>query len=163
MCRQQTAWVFWLCILAAVVVGPASAEPLPLVGHALVRRDGSLWLREQVVRLYGIYIAPTERQCRAWIRPVRCDPRGVLELDFKVRGFVYCYPQRENDDGSLDAVCYVGRTPFREGEDLAAHLIQAGWALARPDAPFEYHALEKIARARGVGVWGYPVDTITGR
>ena len=33
-------------------------------------------------------------------------------------------------------------------------------ALALPDAPFEYHALEKIARHRGLGVWGMPADRI---
>ena len=31
---------------------------------------------------------------------------------------------------------------------------------ALPDAPFEYQALERIARQQGVGVWGYPADVI---
>jgi hypothetical protein len=30
-----------------------------------------------------------------------------------------------------------------------AYLIQRGWALALPTAPFEYHAMERIARANG--------------
>ena len=44
---------------------------------------------------------------------------------------------------------------------LAAYLIERGWAMALPGAPFEYHAIERIARSREVGVWGWPVDAIT--
>jgi hypothetical protein len=95
-------------------------------------------------------------------RAVRCDSRAVLALDFKVAGFLHCFPQSENRDGSLNAVCYVNRTSFDPGEDLAAYLLERGWALALPGAPFEYQALEKIALSRQVGVWGYQVDSIRG-
>ena len=127
----------------------------------MVRSDGSLLIKERVVRLHGIYIPPTDRQCRAWIRPVRCDSRAVLALDFRVRGFIDCFVVGENADGSLNATCYADRTGFDPGEDLAAYLIERGWALALPNAPFEYHALERIASKREVGVWGYPVDAIS--
>jgi len=49
---------------------------------------------------------------------------------------------------------------FDEGEDLSAYLLENGWAVALPDAPFEYQTLEKIARSRQFGVWGFPVDRI---
>jgi len=146
--------LFWLT--AAL---PAAAEGL--VGLAVVRNDGSLLIKEEVVRLHGIYLPPTNRQCRDWIRPVRCDSRAVLALDFKVRGFIHCFPQNRNPDGSLDAVCYVDRTSFDPGEDLAAYLIERGWALALPQAPFEYQALEKIAISQKVGIWGYAVDSFS--
>jgi len=29
-----------------------------------------------------------------------------------------------------------------------------------PGAPFEYFALERIAQARGLGLWGFPADSI---
>jgi endonuclease YncB( thermonuclease family) len=132
-----------------------------LEGLAIVRSDGSLLIKEQVVRLHGIYIPPTERQCRDWIRPMRCDSRAVLALDFRVDGFIRCFVQYENPDGSLDAVCYADRTSFNAGEDLAAYLVERGWALALPQGPFEYHALEKIASRRGLGVWGYPADSFS--
>lgn len=150
-----------LLLLVGAVCGPAAAQEL--VGHAIVRSDGSLLINEQVVRLDGIYLPPTNRQCRDWIRPVRCDSRAVLALDFKAQGFVRCFPQSRNTDGSLNAVCYVDRTSFDPGEDLGAYLIERGWALALPHAPFEYHALEKIAIAQEVGVWGFPVDSVSGR
>jgi endonuclease YncB( thermonuclease family) len=135
-----------------------------LVGHAIVRDDGSLLIKERIVRLHGIYMPPTNYQCRSQISPVRCSERAVLQLDFKVRGFIHCFVQSENEDRSLNAICYVDRTSFREGEDLGAYLIHNGWALALPNAPFEYYALEKIARTRGVGVWAeFLVDSVTPR
>jgi hypothetical protein len=143
------------------LAGPALADDA-VVGRALVREDGSLLIGNRVFVLYGIYLPPTERQCRAWERPVRCDSRGVLALDFKVHGFVTCYPKAEDDAGRVHAVCYIGRTGLSRGEDLGAYLIRQGWALALPDAPFEYQAMERIAQARGMGVWGFPVDSITG-
>jgi endonuclease YncB( thermonuclease family) len=145
-----------LVLSLMLVAGDAQAREL--VGHAIVREDASLLIKEEVVRLDGIYVPPTNRECRAWIVPVRCDSRAALALDFKVKGFIHCFTAGENDDGSINATCYLDRSRFSSGEDLAAYLIQNGLALALPNAPFEYQALEKIARAQGVGVWGYTVD-----
>lgn len=149
---------FLVLVFLLLVSGQASAREL--VGHAIVRGDGTLLIKERVVHLDGIYLPPTERQCRDWIRPVRCDSRAVLALDFKIKGFIRCFPRNENEDGSLNAVCYVDRTSFSRGEDLAAYLIERGWAIALPQAPFEYHAIEKIALSRKLGVWGYQADSI---
>ncbi len=150
-----------LLLLSLFASDPAFARDI--VGHAIVRSDGTLLIKEQVVHLDGIYLPPTDRQCRDWIRPVRCDSRAVLALDFKVKGFLHCFPQTENQDRSLNAVCYVDRTSFNRGEDLAAYLIERGWAIALPHAPFEYHAIEKIALSRKLGVWGYQADSISRR
>lgn len=146
-------------VLLALLAAEASARDL--VGPAIVRSDGSLLIRNQVVHLFGVYIPTTERQCRTWMDPVRCDDRAVLALNFKVRGFIHCEPELEHVDGSVSAVCFVDRTRFHPGEDLAAYLIRRGWALARPEAPFEYQALERIAQQQGVGVWGFRVDSIS--
>ena len=67
---------------------------------------------------------------------------------------------RRREDGSYWGQCRVNATRFDEGEDLAAYLLEKGWALALPDAPFEYQALERIARQREFGVWGIPVDNV---
>ena len=153
-----------LTVLLALLTWMATAfAGRELVGHAIVRKDGSLLIKEKVVWLHGIYMPRTERQCRDWIIPVRCDSRGVLALDFRVKGFIHCFVEHKNDDRSLDATCYVDRSSFDQGEDLAAYLIRRGWALALPNAPFEYHALEKIAAKREVGVWGYQVDSFSDR
>jgi hypothetical protein len=139
--------------------GFLSASVGELHSYAIVQDDGSLLIKRKRVHLYGIYLADGTRQCRPNIRPVRCASRSVLALDFKVQGFVHCYPQTENEDGSLNAICYVDRSKFSEGVDLAAYLIERGWALALPHAPFEYHALERIARHNNRGVWGFQVDS----
>ncbi|MGD8207505.1 MAG: nuclease-like protein [Thiohalocapsa sp.] len=150
-----------IAVLLALLTVAHSVFAQELEGHAIVQSDGSLFIKNRVVRLYGIYIPPTNRQCRDWISPIRCDSRAVLALDFFVKGFIHCFEQAENPDGSIDAVCYRGRSSFDPGTDLAAYLLQRGWALALPNAPFEYHAMERIARSQELGVWGWTIDSIT--
>lgn len=124
-------------------------------GSAFVQEDGSLVISGQRIHLYGIYIPPTEQSCSSFIRPMPCAPRASLALDFRVSGnFVHCTPRIANPDGSIVAGCSV------DGEDLSAWMLQRGWAVARPGAPFEYAALERIARAKGIGIWGIAVDTM---
>jgi endonuclease YncB( thermonuclease family) len=115
------------------------------------------------VHLYGIHIPDTGRHCSSNIRPIQCGSRASLALEFRIQGFVKCQPQARNADNSLSAICYVDSGPFDEGEDLAAYLLERGWALALPDAPFAYHAMERIARHNRRGVWGLTVDSITDR
>lgn len=125
-----------------------------LIHYAFVQDDGTLKVRGRTVHLYGIYIPATDRNCRTFQRPIQCAPRAALALDFKIDGFVHCDIKTRNSDKSLTALCRVN------GEDLSAYMLTQGWALALPDAPFEYAALEKIARHKGLGVWGFPVDRI---
>ena len=122
------------------------AESHELHSYALVRDDASLLIKGRVVHLYGIHIPATENQCQTNIRPVRCASRAALALEFKIQGFVHCFQESTNPDKSWNATCYVGRSHFDGGVDLGAYLIERGWALALPYAPFEYQALEKIAR-----------------
>lgn len=141
---------------AAIIVGIlglcAAAAAADISSYAFVQRDGRLRVDGHTIQLYGIYIPPTEETCRFDERPVRCSSRAALALEFKISGFVRCRPVEHNDDGSLTALCRA------DGDDLSAYLLQRGWALALPDAPFEYIALERIARQRNLGVWGFPVD-----
>ncbi len=137
----------------------ASPQARTLHSYAIIQDDASLLVEGQRIHLYGLYLPPTSRYCRRNIRPVRCGNRAVLALQFKIQGFVHCYPQTQNADGSFNGICYQGRSSFDDGEDLGGYLIDQGWALALPNAPFEYHARERIARHRGAGVWGFTVDS----
>ena len=132
---------------------------MQLWGATLLRVTG------RKIRLYGIYIAPTDRFCRSTIRPVRCASRAVLALDFRIQGLVRCQPRRRHADGSLSAVCRVpgDGSILSPDIDLAAYLLREGWAVALPGAPFEYLALERIAQSRQRGIWGTPVDEIIRR
>ena len=148
---------FSRCALTTVLLFYSLPLWADITSYALVREDGTLQVRRHRIRLYGIHIPPTARICRLAASPLRCGPRAVLQLDFKIDRFVSCKPMSENRDGTIYALCRV------DGEDLSAWMLERGWALALPDAPFEYVALERIARARSLGVWGTPVDVINRR
>lgn len=151
-------WVAAILLLASALALPPSASAREIRGLAMVRDDGSLRIAGRTIYLYGIYIPPTNNVCRTFEFPPTCAERAVLALDFKVEGFVGCEIVGRTANGDLTGVCRVGSSYFDEGEDLAAYLLERGWALALPNAPFEYHALEKIAYRRGMGVWGFPLD-----
>jgi endonuclease YncB( thermonuclease family) len=141
-------------VFAATIAEPVIAQS-EISSFAFVQDDGSLKVSGTLIHLYGIYIPPTDRTCYTFVRPMPCGTRASLALDFKLGGdFVRCLERARHPDGSITASCTAG------DEDLSAWMLKKGWAIALPNAPFEYAALEKIARARGFGVWGIPVDSI---
>jgi endonuclease YncB( thermonuclease family) len=148
-------------LLASLVLGalmlaarPAAAD---FSSYAIVRSDGMLSIAGRLVRLYGIMMPPTERQCRTNERPVECGSRAALQLEFKIgSNFVRCREVGLDPNGATVAVCWV------EQEDLSAWMLLNGWALAGPDAPFEYVQYERLAQAHTRGVWGTPVDAAAG-
>jgi endonuclease YncB( thermonuclease family) len=144
--------------LAAVACCAPAVAQVSLSSYAFVQDDGSLKISGYHVYLYGVYIPPTDRTCMTFIRPMPCGTRASLALSFRISGdFVRCTERWTNPDGSITANC-------RQGEDdLSEWMLQKGWALAAPDAPFQYVALERIAQSRGVGVWGIPLDVIRKR
>ena len=145
--------------LVGLLVG-GSSQAREFSSYAKVNDDGSLRVGTREVHLYGIYIPPTGQTCRTYVSPPVCGSRAALALEFRIQGFVHCQQKSTNRDRSINAVCHVDRRHADEGEDLAAYLIRQGWALALPEAPFEYQALEKIARRQSAGVWGFTVDGI---
>lgn len=155
-----------LVIVAALLL-PAGAAPVragtDIIGAATVLPDGTLRVNRYWIRLYGVYFAESGQQCRTFISPVYCGTRAAVALDTRIQGFVFCQAVSRNTDGSVNAFCSVGRTFYSTGEDLGAYLIVRGLALAGPDAPFEYVALERIAQTRGSGIWGFRPDSILRR
>jgi endonuclease YncB( thermonuclease family) len=143
-----------LTMLFVPVTPPNSAQAREISSYAFINEDGSLRIRRQTIHLYGIVIPPMERTCRTFVNPVRCGTRAVLALDFKIgASFVHCDIRRENPDRTLVGVCTA------DGVDLAAYLLERGWAAALPDAPQLYTVLERIARTRGIGIWGFTGET----
>ena len=154
---KQMRSVLFAAIFALASV-PCALAQSEISSFAFVQDDGSLKISGSLVRLYGIYIPPTDQSCYSFIRPVPCGSRASLALDFRISGaFVHCLPRATNPDGSITASCTVDK------EDLSAWMLQKGWAVALPDAPFEYQTLEKIAQSRGIGIWGIPIDTLRRR
>jgi endonuclease YncB( thermonuclease family) len=148
-------WLARLCAAAALLLIPLVSHGIgDLTSYALVRDDATLEVAGRHLRLYGIFIPRTNRICESRIRPARCGSRAARALRFKVQGFVSCRLGGKYSDGSIAAYCRA------DEEDLGAYLIERGWAVALPTAPFAYHVSERIARHRGFGVWGFSVDSI---
>jgi endonuclease YncB( thermonuclease family) len=141
-----------------VLLSATAVSAKEISSSARVNEDGSLHIKGKTVHLYGIHIPKTGRTCRSNQLPPLCGSRAVIALEFKIDGFVRCEIMAENNDRSVVGWCRVNAGYFSEGEDLSAYLLERGWAVALPDAPFEYQTMEKISRHRGVGVWGIPID-----
>src|SRR5262245_41879878 len=128
----------WLSLLVFVVLlGPAA--PLPahaatndIIGAASVRPDGTLRVGGHWIRLYGVYIPSTGKQCRTFFSPIYCGNRAATALNLRIQGFVFCRAISRNTDGSVSAFCSVDRTFYSQGEDLGSYLIGRGLALAGP-------------------------------
>ena len=134
--------------------GPARAAGEVVDGLARVQGDGSLSINGRTVYLYGVYIPVDDRTCRSSIRPPRCAAKAVLVLDGMVSGFVRCEIVREAGGEALEGVCTMrGDDAFGPRDDLAARMLQEGFALVRPDAPAAYVALERLAQSQQRGLW----------
>jgi len=131
-----------------------------LYSYAFINEDATLRISGRTIHLYGIHIPSTGKTCKFFFNPPLCGSRAAVALKFKIQGFVHCEIIEKNRDRSVIALCRVNRSAFDEGDDLSAYLLKQGWALALPNAPFEYHALEKVSRHRDQGLWGFPVDNI---
>jgi endonuclease YncB( thermonuclease family) len=145
-------------LLCFVILSNTPAFAEEITSYAFINNDGTLRVSKKTIHLYGIHIPKTGQNCRTNQQPSVCGSRAALALEFKVKRFVRCEIIDENPNGSLTGWCRVNYSHFNEGEDLSAYLLERGWAVALPDAPVEYHALERIAQSRGIGVWGIPVD-----
>jgi endonuclease YncB( thermonuclease family) len=144
-----------LVVALLLCARPSAAE---FSSYAVVHDDASLVIQNKVVRLFGVYIPDPRRFCDTQLRPAFCGNRAATALNFKIQGFVTCQEMGAYDDGSISAICWTKRSNFSEGTDLGAYLIREGLALAGPDAPFEYQALERIAQTNGLGFWGFQAD-----
>ena len=151
---------------AILVAGLCLATPAlgyEISSYAGVNDDGTLRIKGKTIRLFGIHIPETTETCSQNRIPRICGSRASVALEFKIDGFVSCALLKRHKDSTYTGQCRVNVSAFDEGDDLSAYLLQKGWAVALPDAPFEYHTLEKIARSRSFGVWGIPVDNVIHR
>ncbi|MEO1079419.1 MAG: nuclease-like protein [Pseudomonadota bacterium] len=146
------------CLGVAITVSPVAGREIS--SSARVNEDATLRIDGKTIHLYGVHVPDSGRQCTTNRRPQVCGTRAALALDFKIQGFVRCEIIERREDRSLVGRCRVNARGSDEGEDLSAYLLDRGWAVALPEAPVEYQALEKIARNRGVGVWGRPIDSL---
>lgn len=147
--------------LLACLIGVAPAAGAEIRSYAIVQDDGTLRVQGKTIRLFGVYLPDSAYGCRSDFRPPLCGDRAVRALKTLIRGFVRCLPQGRFADRSISAVCYTDASSITQPPiDLGARLIAEGLALAAPNAPFEYRALERLAESNGRGLWSFPVDRI---
>lgn len=145
-----------LVAVLITVAAPARSGAAEIRSYALVQDDGSLIVRGQLLRLYGLIIPMTGRYCQQQIRPARCRAStAALALDGKIQGFVRCETVEQYTDGSFGAFCSVGSVRLGDSEDLGAYLIARGHAFAAPGAPYEYVILQELAKVNRRGLWGF--------
>lgn len=144
-------------VLFGLLLSSTLAADDVIRGLTFVNDDGTLRVDGKTIHLFGVYLPLADETCTRYERPPNCGAQSVLALQSRVRGFVHCEVRGPHPDGGQEAVCRVGAGPLSKGEDLAESLLRDGWAMARPEAPFEYQAQERLARNRGVGVWAVPI------
>lgn len=157
-------WRGWRCAVPAVLltVPLASNGVRELTSYVMIHDDATLEMSGYHLRLAGIYIPKTKRFCDSRLRPPRCGSRAALALRSRIQGFVDCRLGGKYADGTIAAYCRTKSRSRRDldEQDLGMYLIERGWAVALPDAPFVYHVSERIARHRGFGIWGFNIDGI---
>lgn len=160
--RRLSRWVRPALLAVGLLLGQGGPAVGQIESYAIVQDDATLKVQGKRIRLFGVYPVDLRPFCDDTFRPARCQTRAAVALASKIQGFVRCDPKAQYRDGTIGAFCYVdGPGMLDPPVDLGAYLIREGWAVARPEAPFEYHTLEKIARVNGRGVWGFQADSIT--
>ena len=136
-------------ILGLVCLASSPGNGREIESYAIVRDDGSLRIQGRNLRLFGIFIPDTGRVCGKTLPA--CGSRAAIALDalLEGRGFVRCRLM-----GAGTAICYVPFIGQPGGRDLATHLLVKGLAVASPEAPQQYRAVERWARRCGIGIWG---------
>jgi endonuclease YncB( thermonuclease family) len=145
ICRSLAPTLF----LGLVCLASSPGHGREIESYAIVRDDGSLRIQGRNLRLFGIFIPDTGRVCGKTLPA--CGSRAALALDalLEGRGFVRCRLM-----GAGTAICYVPFIGQPGGRDLATHLLVKGLAVASPEAPRQYRAVERWARLCGIGIRG---------
>jgi endonuclease YncB( thermonuclease family) len=156
-----TRWLRAALLLLSIAFAQSVGAAADIVSYAFVQDDATLRVRGQTVRLHGVYVVDIRPFCDSTFRPARCQTRAAVALASRIQGFVRCVPQIRYDDRSIGAFCSIKGTGTPSQQiDLGAYLIEQGWAVALPYAPFAYHTLQEIAKVNGRGVWGFQADRI---
>lgn len=142
---------FGLLAVMLLCLAPPPSDAIEISSYAFVNDDGTIRIKNRTFRLFGIYVPRTAYTCQRFTLPVNCASQARIALEFKIGSrFVHCIGDYRNADGTYPAFCDV------EGYDLGTYLLEQGFGVALPDAPFEYLLIERIARGQGLGVWAVP-------
>ena len=84
--RRSGAWATLVLgvLLSGMLVFSAVASASDIVSYAIVQDDGTLRVRGKTIRLFGVYIPSTDRNCRSNFSPPLCGNRSVRALKIKI-------------------------------------------------------------------------------
>ncbi|HEX9463883.1 MAG TPA: thermonuclease family protein [Alphaproteobacteria bacterium] len=138
------------CLVLALVATASAAHAAEITGPAHVIDASSIDIGGRPIRLYGI-AAPAESQiCERNGAAWRCGQDASWALAERLeRHWVLCDTMDDAAPEASTAICYLGG---RQGLDVAAWLVDQGWALADPAAS-DYAAQEQAAQKTGRGLW----------
>ncbi len=121
--------------------GLRAKEANPVIDGDTLVVDG------QLVQLAGIDAPELGQRCFNQGKSWRCGLEAALALRKLIAfGEVVCQPDESQPQTAL-ASCSVA------DKDLAAALLQQGYAIALPEAPTALHAAENSARDAKFGIW----------
>jgi endonuclease YncB( thermonuclease family) len=140
--------------LVALASGPAAiAGSNEIAGRATVIDGDTIELGSTRIRLFGIDAVEAAQTCttdgRVW--PCGQYATGRMKALTGTRAIV-CEPRDNDDYGRTVALCRA------DGIDIAAAMVEDGWATALPHFTAQYVALESLAKAGQKGIWNSSFD-----
>jgi endonuclease YncB( thermonuclease family) len=119
-----------------------------ITGRASVIDGDTIEIRGQRIRLHGIDAPESNQICEADGRQYRCGRRAATALYEFIDGrTVECEKVSTDGYGRVAATCTV------RGDDMGAHMVREGWAIAYRRYSDAYVSLERDAEAARRGLW----------
>jgi len=132
-----------------LLVALAATAHADVTGRARVVDGDTLEIEGETVRLFGIDAPEPEQTCASGKgRIFNCGALVREILERMTRGYtVSCRERGRDEGGGVLAVCYLGPISINE------MMVADGWAMAFPKHGPDFENAERVARARGDGLW----------
>lgn len=133
--------------IAALFSFPASGQVF--IGKPIAIDGDTIAVGDTHIRLFGIDAVEGAQTCSRGTEQWACGQDAKARLaSILTEGRLSCSPRGTDHLGFSIATCSAG------GHDLGLAMVEAGFAIALPDAPVGYGQIEARQRTAKVGIWG---------